>query len=118
MNLSTIASTLVELLRNKQFLTAQRQLFADHVVSLEPEPFSNRSVEGLPALLKKEEQFLGFIKNWNHYSVSDPVLSKDHFSLAMKTEVELLNGDIVSIDEIIVYEVAEGKINKEQFFYR
>ncbi len=116
--ITTIANQLVKLLREKRFLDAQEQLFAMHAVNQEPEMFKERSVNGLKAMIEKEKRFLSNIKKWTHFEVSEPLISNSHFSIRMFTEIILINNDKVSIDEIIVYEVANGKIIKEQFFYR
>ncbi|AXT61780.1 nuclear transport factor 2 family protein [Aquimarina sp. AD10] len=116
--ITNIANTLVTLLRQKQFVAAQEQLFAQDAISLEPSIYKERSVKGLKAILKKEKTFLSNIKHWHHFQVSDPVISKDYFSIRMMTDVTLLTKQKVTIDEIIIYQVTNGKISKEQFFYQ
>lgn len=116
-DIRTTANRLVELLKQKKFLEAQDEFFASDAVSQEPDQFKDRSVSGLGAIKKKEEHFLKNIKKWNRFEVSEPLISRNYFSIGMITEVELVTGDVLSIDEIIVYEVHNGKISKEQFFY-
>jgi hypothetical protein len=117
-NINEIAHRLVELLKEKKFLETQKELFDEDVVSQEPEEAKSRSVNGLESILLKENNFLKNIKQWKNFEVSEPIISKDFFSIRMFTEVVLLNDREVSIDEIIVYEVRHGKIVKEQFFYK
>lgn len=116
-DIQTIAHRLITLLKKKEFVTAQEELFDQEVVTSEPAAYHDRSVRGLQALITKEKQFLQLIKTWNHFEVSEPVISKNHFSLKMVTDVVLHTGQHVCIDEIIVYEVKEGKIVREQYFY-
>ncbi|GAA4272213.1 SnoaL-like domain-containing protein [Aquimarina gracilis] len=116
--INTIANQLVTLLRQKRFLEAQETLFASEAVSLEPEFNKERSTFGLEAMTTKEKRFLANIKQWNHFEVSDPLISKNHFIIHMITDVILKNNDNIHIDEIIIYEVDNNKIIKEQFFYR
>lgn len=113
----TIANKLVELLREKKILEAQQQLFATDAINQEPDMYKEKSVAGLEAMIQKEKRFLLYIKKWNHFEVSEPLVSKDHFSIRMITDVTMVNNDNVVIDEVVVYEVREGKIVKEQFFY-
>ncbi len=115
--ITTIANQLVKLLRDKRFVDAQEQLFAEDAINQEPETFKERSVFGLKAMIQKEKRFLSTIKQWNHFEVSEPLISRNHFSIRMMTDVLLTNNQKVCIDEIIVYEVANDKIIKEQFFY-
>ncbi len=117
LDVQKIANKLVNLLREKKFLEAQEQLFSINAINQEPEKFKERSVSGLKAMIKKEKQFLSNIKQWNRFEVSDPLVSKNHFSIRMLTDVILINDQNVSIDEIIVYKVVDEKIVKEQFFY-
>ncbi|MCK8523276.1 hypothetical protein M0D21_16975 [Aquimarina sp. D1M17] len=114
---TTIATAVVALLREKKFLEAQKQWFAEDAINQEPEAYQQKSVSGLKAMMQKEKNFLSIIKQWNHFQVSDPLIAKDHFSIHMVTDVTLVNDQRVAIDEIIVYEVNDQKITKEQFFY-
>ncbi|MDW3190830.1 MAG: SnoaL-like domain-containing protein [Cytophagales bacterium] len=43
--------------------------------------------------------------------------AKDHFAIKMYSKLQLKTGQLIEIDEIIVYEVAEGRIVKETYFY-
>jgi hypothetical protein len=117
-NIHKIAHRLVELLKEKKFLEAQQELLDQDVISQESEEAQSCSVNGLEAVLFKESNFLKNIKLWKNFEVSEPIISKDFFSIRMFTEVVLVNDREVSIDEIIVYEVSNGKIAKEQFFYK
>jgi hypothetical protein len=116
-DIETIANRLVTLLKQKKFLEAQEELFAADAVSQEPEKLKERSVSGLDAIMQKEKYFLKNIKEWNRFEITEPIISKNHFSVGMITEVEMITGAKISIHEIIVYEVSNGKIIKEQFFF-
>jgi hypothetical protein len=117
-NINEIANKLVELLKEKKFLETQQELFDENIINQEPEEAQSRSVNGLEYVVSKESNFLKNIKTWKNFEVSEPIISKDFFSIRMFTEVVLVNDREVSIDEIIVYEVCDGKIVKEQFFYK
>ena len=116
-DIQNTANRLVELLNEKKFLEAQEELFDEKAESIEPEKFKDRSAIGKDAIMKKETQFLQFVKHWNHFEVSAPIVSQYHFSLRMITDVILQDDQAVRIDEIVVYQVKEGKIISEQFFY-
>ena len=49
--------------------------------------------------------------------VSEPVVAANHFSLAMGMDVTLKGIGRVQMDEVAVYEVTEGKITREQFYF-
>ncbi len=48
---------------------------------------------------------------------SEPVVGGNHFSVAMGMDVTMKGGERMQMDEIAVYEVKDGKIVKEQFFF-
>ena len=48
---------------------------------------------------------------------TDPVIAGNHFSVAMGMDVTMKGMGRIKMDEIAVYEVKEGKIIKEQFFF-
>lgn len=112
-----IARRLIELAKNKQFMEAQKELFSEQVENIEPERFSSRSVKGLDQVLIKEQRFLGNVKEWHRLEISEPLFSTNHFSIQMITEVTFLNEERFLLDEILVYEIENGKIVKERCFY-
>jgi hypothetical protein len=116
-DLNELANQLVMMLREKKFVEAQEQLFSFDAIAQEPEKFKERSVKGKENIILKEKRFLKGIKEWIRFDVSNPIVSQHHFSIRMYTEVELINNQKIVLDEIIVYEVLDGLIVKEQFFY-
>jgi hypothetical protein len=48
---------------------------------------------------------------------SPPQVAGNHFSVAMGMDVTMKGQGRMKMDEIAVYEVKDGKITKEQFFY-
>jgi hypothetical protein len=115
--ITSIANRLVELTRKKFFLEAQIELFSENAIGLEPEKSGRRSVTGLKAMQEKEQNFLNAISVWHRIEVSEPITAANYFSVQMQIEVTLKAGQYVLVNEIIVYEVAGGKIITEQFFY-
>ena len=48
---------------------------------------------------------------------SEPVVGGTHFAVAMGMDVTMKGAGRLNMDEIAVYEVKNGKIVKEQFFF-
>ena len=48
---------------------------------------------------------------------SEPVVGGSYFSVAMGMDVTMKGVGRINMDEIAVYEVKDGKIVKEQFFF-
>lgn len=117
MSVEAISKKLVDLLRKKEFLQAQQELFDSDASSIEPIFHPKVKTEGLANILHKEKEFLHAIKIWHEFEVSDPIISQDHFCIRMYSKLNLLNDQQLEVDELIVYEVLGDKIVREQFFY-
>lgn len=118
MTTQEIANRLVELCRQGQFEQAVKELYSEDVVSIEPEGSSpTPRVEGLEGLIKKGEQFKSMVEETHGGEVSDPVVSSDFFSLMMSMDATFKGMGRIVQDEICVYQVKDGKIISEQFFF-
>ncbi len=118
MTTQQIACRLVDLLRAKKFIEAQTQLYHKDIWSREPKDHPFPLIKGKARLIEKERQFLKVIRTWYEFEVSEPLVSKDYFSIRMYTHVKLSDNRTVKIDEIIVYGVDNDKIISERFFYK
>jgi ketosteroid isomerase-like protein len=76
-----------------------------------------QSVEGLPAIRQKGKQFEEMVEEMHGGYSSDPLVTGNHFAVAMGMDVTMKGAGRVKMDEIALYEVKDGKIVKEQFFY-
>jgi hypothetical protein len=120
MSTEAIAKRLVELCREGKYEMAQRELYAEDAVSIEPEglpPGMAPSVKGLPAIFEKTRQFQAAIEEVHGGSVSDPVVAGNWFSCEMTIDVTMKGRGRVMMTEICVYHVKDGKVDREQFFY-
>ncbi len=117
MTIQEVANRLVELCRKGQMLEAQEELFSDDVESSEPTNSRNPSVKGKEAVLAKGKQFVDLIEEHHGGSFSDPIIGGNFFSVACAIDVTLKGQGRMQIEEICVYEVKDGKIKLEQFFY-
>lgn len=117
MRIEAISKRLVELLRRKEFLQVLEELFSPDAMSIEPDFHPRMKIEGLSNLLRREEEFLKSIKTWHDFEVSDPIVSRDYFSIRMYSRLSMINDQTLDIDELIVYQLSNDKIVKEQFFY-
>jgi len=114
----TIARRLVDLYRQGQFVKAQEELYADDVLSLQPaSALFEARLEGREAIVARERRLQQLVTELRVVNVSEPIVAEHHFSLAMTTEVTLPGLPARWQSEIGVYEVREGKIVVEQFFF-
>ena len=112
-----IADRLVALCREGQYETAQKELYAKDAVNLEPEGAPMPGVKGLDAIIEKGHQFGAGVEEIHSNFVSDPLIAGDHFSVSAIMDLTMKGMGRVKMEEVCVYEVKDGKIVKEQFFY-
>ncbi|SCX97100.1 SnoaL-like domain-containing protein [Nonlabens sp. Hel1_33_55] len=116
MNTQEVANKLVEYCRNNQFEKAYQELYSPDVISIEmSEPM--KELHGMKEVEKKlqwrQENFEVEFTN-----ISDPIVADNHFVLVLSLKSKNKStGEQAEIDEIGVYQVKNGKILKEQFFY-
>lgn len=118
MTTKDVANRFNELGQTGQYDKIQDELYAENAVSIEPAHSPGmQSVEGLEAIKEKGRQFNGMVEEMHGGYSTEPVVAGNHFSIAMGMDVTMKVGGRMKMDEIAVYEVKDGKIVKEQFFY-
>jgi ketosteroid isomerase-like protein len=120
MNTEAIAKRLVALCREGKYEEAQRELYANDAVSIEPAglpPGALGNVKGLEAIYEKGRQFMAGVEAVHGTEVSDPVLANNWFSISLRLDVTMKGRGRVDMREICVYRVKDGKVVLEQFFY-
>ena len=118
MSTSDVAKRFNELAQRGQWDQIQTELFADNAVSVEPENSPGlKTVEGLAAIKQKGKQFEEMVEEMHGGYSNEPIVAGNHFAVAMGMDVTMKGMGRTKMDEIAVYEVKDGKIVKEQFFY-
>ena len=118
MTTKELADRFNQLAKEGKFGEIQDELFASNAVSIEPPHAQGlKSVEGLDAIKQKGKQFNEQVEEMHGGFSSDPVVGGNFFSVAMGMDATMKGMGRVKMDEIAVYEVKDGKIVKEQFFF-
>lgn len=117
MNTQEIANKLTELLGSGRFEEAQKELYHQEIVSIEPESSDIPEVKGLEAVLEKGAKFRESVEAWHKVSVTQPIVSNGLFAVGLTVELTFKGQEKSTMDEIILYKVEDGKIISEQFFY-
>ena len=117
METQEVANKLIEYCRLGQYTEAQGNLYNENAVSIEPEGSPNANVYGLDAIKQKAEQWAEMVEEVHGGEVSDPIVAGNFFAMTMKNDVTFKGTGRQKIEEVCVYEVKDGKIVKEQFFY-
>jgi hypothetical protein len=119
-NTEAVAKRLVELCRQGKFEEAQNELYSNDAVSIEMEGLPAGSIgnaKGLDAIREKGRQFNAGIEAVHGGSVSDPIVTGNWFSIVLTMDATFKGRGRVNMEEICVYQVRDGKIVREQFFY-
>ncbi len=117
MTTAEVADKLVALCREGRHMEALESLYGDDIVSREMPGFPGELTEGIKAVFQKSEDWFANVKEWHGGEVSDPLVAGNHFSTKSTMDATFKDGNRVKMDEIAVYEVRDGKIVNEQFFY-
>ena len=113
-----VANRMNELFKQFKWTEVQEELFAENAVSVEPPHAQGlQTVEGLAAIKKKAEDFNNMVEEFHGGWVGDPVVGGNHIAFAMGIDATYKGMGRQKMEEIAVYEVKDGKIVKEQFFY-
>jgi ketosteroid isomerase-like protein len=116
MTTQEIANRLVELCRQGQNVQAINELYHDEVVSLESDG-QPLEAKGIDAVRGKSEWWSNTFEV-HGATVSDPLVAANHFTVAMSMDTtHKESGERSQMEEICLYEVNDGKIVREQFFY-
>jgi hypothetical protein len=120
MSTGTVARRLIELCRAGQFHRALDELYAEDACSIEMN--GNKTgplgdAKGLAAIRRKGKAFQENCIKVHSVLVSDPLIAGPFFTIAMGLDATYKDGARRSLKEVCVYEVRNGKIVREQFFY-
>jgi len=117
-DIAQVAHRLVELCRTGQYDQAHQELYAQDAVSIEGDGQNGESIaRGMDAIREKGKQWADNLVEVHGGSVSDPVIADGWFSVAMGLDATYKDMGRVAMKEIAVYQVRDGKITHEQFFY-
>lgn len=113
-----VANRFSQLAKENRWDLILDELYSSEAVSIEPSHASMLpNAEGIAAIKQKGESFNAMIEEMHGGWCSEPVVGGNHFSVAMGMDVTMKGAGRIPMDEVCVYEVKEGKIVKEQFFY-
>lgn len=118
MTTAEIANRLVEFCKKGDFEGAQKELFADDAVSIEPHATADfaQETKGLDAILEKGKKWGEMVEEQHGGSVSDPLVAGDSFAVTISMDITMKGGNRMNMTELCIYHVKDGKIVSEQFF--
>ncbi len=117
MTTEQVASRLVALCREGKIMEAQQELYGDDIVSIEPDKAPVKSAKGIKAVTEKGIQFASMIEERHGGQISEPTVAGNYFSIGWNIDVTMKGMGRINLEEICVYEVKNGKIVTEEFFF-
>ncbi|HKZ37973.1 MAG TPA: SnoaL-like domain-containing protein [Chryseolinea sp.] len=107
-----------ELAQQEKWFEIQEEFFADNVRSIDPpnSPYLGYA-EGKASVRKKGEDFVKRIEAVHRVYTSEPLVSGNHFAMGREMDITVQGLGRIQINEIMLYEVRDGQIVLEQFFY-
>jgi ketosteroid isomerase-like protein len=107
-----------ELAMAEKWFEIQDELFADDVESIEPKdsPWL-ADARGKQAVREKAMAWVNRITAVHSTSTTAPIVAENHFVVGRKMDLTVQDLGRVQMDQLMLYEIRDGKIVKEQFFY-
>jgi ketosteroid isomerase-like protein len=118
MTIQEIAARFHELAQQEKWFEIQDEFFPENVKSIDPadSPYFGYA-EGKAAVRKKGEDFVKKIEAVHSASTTAPLVSGNHFAVGREMDITVQGYGRIQINEIMLYEVKDGQIISEQFFY-
>jgi len=113
-----VAARFNELAQQEKWFDIQDEFFADDIKSIDPpnSPYFGYA-EGKTAVRKKGEDFIKKVLGFHGAYTTQPVVAGNNFAVGRGIDITAEGFGRVKIDQIMLYEVKDGKIVIEQFFY-
>jgi ketosteroid isomerase-like protein len=118
MTTQDVADRFYELSQKGDWNQIQDELFSDDAESIEPAHAQGlQSAKGRDALRQKGEAFNNMVEEMHGGYSGKPIVAGRYFAVAMGMDATMKGAPRMKMDEIALYEVRDGKIVKEQFFF-
>jgi len=118
MNTQEVANKWAQMCREGKNLDCVNELYAENVVSREmPGMPGPDKVEGRQNVWNKNKEWLESVKEFHASEISDPIVAGNHFTAKMGFDCTFNERGRQKMEELCVYEVKNGKIVSEQYYY-
>jgi hypothetical protein len=113
-----VAARFNELAQQEKWFEIQDEFFADNVSSIDPphSPYFGYA-EGKANVRKKGEDFVKRIEAVHRTYTTEPVAAGNHFAVGREVDITVQGLGRIQINQVMLYEVKNGEIVLEQFFY-
>ena len=106
------------LAQQEKWFEIQDEFFAENVKSIEPSHSSYfKNAEGKSAVRQKGEDWVSRVEAVHRTHTTEPIVSGNHFAVGREVDITVQGFGRIQINQVMLYEVKEGQIVLEQFFY-
>ena len=118
MTTGEVAERFNQLARQEKWFEIQEEFFSDNVKSIDPpnSPYFGYA-EGRSSVRKKGEDFVKRIEAVHSAYTSESIVAGNHFAVGREIDITVQGLGRIQINQIMMYEVKDGQIVSEQFFY-
>jgi len=114
-----VANRLTALCREGKHDDAISELYAENIQSYEPEAAPAPTlIEGKANVIQKSAQWAESVQEVHSSRISEPIVADNHFTIAFDMDISFKDGKRMNMSELGVYQVNNGQITREDFFYR
>ncbi|NNE33474.1 MAG: nuclear transport factor 2 family protein [Winogradskyella sp.] len=117
MNTSDVAHKWKEMCAEGKNLECVNELYAENVTSKEMPGMPGEITTGKENVWKKNKEWLDNVDEFHSGNIGEPVVAGNHFTSKMTFDVTFKDRGRQQMEEVGVWEVNDGKIVNEQFFY-
>jgi hypothetical protein len=118
MTTQEIAQKLADYCRKGEFTEAQKALYHQDIVSIEPfaTPDFDKETKGFENNIAKSQKFDAMVEAVHKLDVSDPIVSGNSFAFTLSMDLTMKGRGRMTLQELCVYQVKDEKVILEQFF--
>ncbi|WP_425075838.1 SnoaL-like domain-containing protein [Psychroserpens sp. S379A] len=103
--------------REGKNLDCINELYAENVISKKMPGMPGELITGKQNVWNKSKEWLDSVEDFHTSSVNDPVVAGNWFTAKMGFDCTFKDRRRQQMEEVCVYEVKDGKIASEQYFY-
>ena len=117
MTTQEVADRFYELAQQGNFDKIQDELFDEDAKSIEPSYSNWENVQGLDKIKEKAQKWQAMVEEMHGGYTNKPQVAGNFFVCIMGMDVTVKGQPRMKMDEVALYEVKDGKIVLEQFFF-
>jgi hypothetical protein len=121
MTTQQVANRLYELCTQGKYEEAIKELYSKDAESIEPAKAAAQGwetrIKGMEKIKEKGEKWKGMTEAFHGASATKPIVAGNQIAMGLTMDVTMKGMPRNKFEEIAVYEVKDGKIIREEFFY-